>query len=138
MRHARRPIRLDVYAVVLVCTQERWDEVRQQFSSVSPGISQGREFLSRTYANRRVVLVRSGEGIVAAAAAAQFAIDRWNPRIVMRTASDEGQEAAIEEVSRMNGAALLADPLDSGDISELMETAFEASDEMPEIQNRTR
>jgi hypothetical protein len=138
MRHARRPIRLDVYAVVLVCTPERWDEVRQQFSGVSPGISQGREFLSRTYANRRVVLLRSGEGVVAAAAAAQFAIDRWNPRVVMRTASDEGQEAAIEEVSRINGAALLAEPLDSGDIGELMEAAFVASDEMPPSQNRTR
>jgi len=139
MKTAMRPVRTDVFAAVLVCTQARWDEIRTEFGDPGPGRSQGREFVSRTYDNRRVVLLNAGEGIVATAAATQFAVDRWQPRILIRTddAADE-LAATIEEVAAINDIPLLNQPLESGPLSDRLMGAFEAAGELIEIQNRTR
>jgi len=103
MKNALRPVRLQVYAVVLVCTAEQWDAVEKQFPNSRAGLFQGRQFLSRNFGTRRIVLLRCGTGVIATAAATQFAIDRWNPTLLMMTAPGDGEFLAIQEVSQING-----------------------------------
>src|SRR4051794_23537869 len=110
MKNALRPVRLQVYAVVLVSTPEQWSFVEKQFPNTRPGLFRGRQFLSRNFGTKRVVFLRSGEGCIRAAAAAQFGIDRWNPLLLMTTA-EAGDDAlnSIAEVCTINGVRLLPD-----------------------------
>lgn len=139
MKSAMRPVRTDVFAVVVVCTPERWDEIRSEFGEPGPGRSRGREFVSRTYDNRRVVFLSAGEGLVAIAAAAQFAVDRWQPRFLMRTDDASADlAAAIEEVAAINDIPLLSQGLESGPLSHRVIEAFDALSVLAPGQNRTR
>ncbi len=128
MKHALRPVRLQVYAVVLVCTAEQWSAVQTQFPNSRPGIVRGREFLSRNWGPRRVVLVRVGDGAVGAAATAQFGIDRWDPDVLMSTiAAEESEIEAIRTVARMNGVPLIAEPIVATNLEDTVPLAIAAS-----------
>lgn len=137
MKHAIRPVRLQVYGVVLVCNAALWEELRGQFAGLRPGITQGREYYSRTFTNRRVVVLRAGEGTIAAASAAQFAIDHWNPKILMMTSSADGEAEAVREVGEINGTSLLPEVLE-GELPDSIPAAFSPADEFLRIQKRTR
>src|SRR4051812_30113839 len=113
MKTPMKPGRTEVFSAVGVCTPERWGEIASEFGEPGPGRSRGRDFVSRTYDNRRVVFLNAGEGVVAIAAATQFAVDRWQPRILLRT-SDATEEltATIEEVAAINDIPLIMHPLE--------------------------
>lgn len=138
MKPVMRPVRLQVFAVVIVCTPAQWDEIRSQFDTLLPGLSQGREYLSRTYGMRRVVFLRAGDGLVATAAATQFAIDRWKPSIVMTTSGLNGELEAAEAVGAINGSTVLTEVVGEGPMSELMPPVLDSAAELLVSQKRTR
>ena len=79
MRTAIRPIRQDVYAVVLVASPRDWQELRDAFPELRPGSALGNEWTSRAFGKKRVVFVSTGEEAVSAAAISQHAADQWRP-----------------------------------------------------------
>jgi hypothetical protein len=107
MKTSIRPIRQDVFAVVLVASAEYWQEIRRAFPDLRPGQSLGHEFTSRNFGRYRVVFMQTGTGSVSAAASAQHAADRWRPAVMMSTADTEGPEAdAFAWVAERNGLSL--------------------------------
>lgn len=107
MKTSIRPIRQDVYAVVLVASDENWQEVRRAFPDLRPGLALGHEFASRSFGKRRVVFMQTGTGTISAAACAQHAADRWRPQILMSTVDGETAEAeAFQWVAERNDIAL--------------------------------
>lgn len=129
MRHGRRPVRVQVYAAVLVCTAEQWENVRGHAGSVRPGITRGREFLARHYQSRRVVFVRAGEDAVEAASSAQLAIDLWDPRVLIVTAGPDGAEEAVRHIARISGLPALPESLATGSLDESLPAALAAAEE---------
>jgi len=127
MKNSLRPVRLQVYSVVLVCTPEQWSDVQKQFPNSRPGVLRGRHFLSRNFGTKRVVFLNSGDGVVAAASAAQFAIDRWNPTVLMSTSSREDCETAVVEVCEINGIRLLPEPVVATNIEDSVPEAIAAA-----------
>ena len=107
MKTSIRPIRQDVYAVVLVSSDENWQEVRRAFPDLRPGLALGREFTSRSFGKRRVVFMQTGTGTVSAAACAQHAADRWRPQMLLSTVDGETAEAeAFQWVAERNDIPL--------------------------------
>lgn len=80
MKTAIRPIRRDVYAVVLISSEEDWQVLREAFPDLRPGSALGTEWTSRAFGRRRVVFVQTGSNPVGAAAHAQHAYDHWRPQ----------------------------------------------------------
>ena len=107
MKTSIRPIRQDVYAVVLVASDENWQEVRRTFPDLRPGLALGHEFTSRSFGKRRVVFMQTGSGTVSAAACAQHAADRWRPQMLMSTVDGATPEAeAFQWVAERNDIPL--------------------------------
>jgi hypothetical protein len=79
MRTAIRPVRQDVFAVVLIASDEDWRQLRDVFPDMHPGSALGHEWTSRAFGNKRVVFVNTGSDSVSAAATAQHAADQWRP-----------------------------------------------------------
>ena len=88
-------------------SESEWEAVRHSYEDLRPGMALGREFLSRSFGRRRVVFVHTGENPVEAAVSAQYAVDRWSPRVL---ASDTEHDAFMHVASR-NGLPLT--PVDS-------------------------
>ena len=107
MKTSIRPIRQDVFAVVLVASDENWQEVRRAFPDLRPGLSLGREFTSRSFGRRRVVFMQTGSGAIPAAACAQHAADRWRPTMLLSSVEGGAEEAeAFAWVAERNGVPL--------------------------------
>jgi hypothetical protein len=98
-----RPLKQDVHAVVLVPSELDWQDLRHAYEELRPGIGLGREFLSRNFGLRRVVFLHTGEDDVEAAVSAQYAVDRWSPRVL---ASDSDHDA-YSHVAARNGLSLM-------------------------------
>jgi hypothetical protein len=77
-----RPLRQDVYAVALIARDADWDEVRTAWESARPGLALGREWMWRVHGRKRIVLMHTGEEEMPAAVSAQYAVDRWKPRVL--------------------------------------------------------
>lgn len=128
MKNALRPVRLQVYAVVLVCTADQWSAVQTQFPNTRPGSFRGREFLSRNWGTHRVVFLRVGEGTIACAATAQFGIDRWDPDVLMSTIpSDEAGNEAIRIVAELNGVTVVSEPIVATNLEDTVPLAIASS-----------
>lgn len=74
-----RPIQLKVAAAVLVSGEADWQELRRVHDVENAGSALRREFFTRTIERRQVVFVNLETDAVAAAALAQYAVDRWQP-----------------------------------------------------------
>jgi hypothetical protein len=107
MRTAIRPIRQDVFAVVLVASADDWQELRNAFPDLRPGTALGNEWTSRAFGRKRVVFVNTGTDAVSAAATAQHAADQWRPALflVPRNADDAAAHA-FSWVAERNRIAL--------------------------------
>jgi len=125
MKHALRPVRLQVYAVVLVSTPEQWIFVEKQFPNTRPGLFRGRQFFSRNFGTKRVVFLRAGDGEIHAAAATQFGIDRWNPLVFLTTAEqDDPVLSAIPQICELNGVRLAAETVAASSIEDSVPAAI--------------
>lgn len=99
-----RPIQQDVYAVVLIPSCDDWRSLCGAYDDLRPGVAFGHEFLSLHFGPRRVVYVHTGDEPIEAAVSSQYAIDRWNPRIVASRATLD----AYTYVAERNGRPLAA------------------------------
>jgi hypothetical protein len=93
MRTAIRPVRQDVFAVVLIASDDDWRQLRDAFPDMHPGSALGNEWTSRAFGRKRVVFVNTGSDIVSAAATAQHAADQWRPAVFL-------VPAAVEDAAR--------------------------------------
>jgi adenosylhomocysteine nucleosidase len=82
--------------LVLVSATSEWRAVKEYFPDAQPGRTPfGEEFEQRAGA-RPAVFVKGGWGKISAAASAQYAIDRWRPRLVINLGTCGGFEGHIE------------------------------------------
>ena len=117
----RRPVN----AVVLVSANAEWRVVKDSYPRVVYQHSPWGEFFETTVATsagaRRVVFLHGGWGKVAAAASAQYAIDRWNPATLVNLGTCGGFAGDIERF-----AIVLADRTLIYDIKEAMGDSSQA------------
>jgi adenosylhomocysteine nucleosidase len=111
--------------VVLVSADAEWRAVRALVPEATPARSPfGEWFLHRIKSaagQRRVLLFHGGWGKIAAAGSAQYAIERWKPRLLVNLGTCGGFRGAIEK-----GEVLLVDKTVVYDIVEQMGDAAEA------------
>ena len=132
MKTSIRPIRQDVYAVVLVASDENWQEVRRAFPDLRPGLALGHEFTSRTFGRRRVVIMQTGTGTVSAAACAQHAADRWRPAMLISSVDGDTPEAeAFIWVAERNDVPLAQLHHESEEFSEALAAFLAAAGAKP-------
>lgn len=115
MTSAIRPIRIDVLAVVLVGSDERWLHWKTAYAADRAGVSLWGEFFIRGVGWHRVIFFHTGAGEVAEAAGTQFALDRWRPALL---ATAEPASDAMTAVASRNGVELIvlpaSDPSENG------------------------
>lgn len=111
MRTAIRPIRQDVFAVVLIASAAGWQQLREAFPDLRPGSALGNEWTSRAFGRRRIVFVNTGSDAVSAAATAQHAADQWRPvSFVVPGQTDESAADAFRWVAERNRIPLRHEP----------------------------
>jgi adenosylhomocysteine nucleosidase len=115
-----------VDAVVLVSANAEWAVVRAIYPSETYVSSPFGEYFTRTVplphgARRTAVVLHGGWGKVSAAASTQYAIDRWNPRLLINLGTCGGFLGRIER-----GAVVLAERTVIYDIVERMGDPDEA------------
>jgi hypothetical protein len=111
MRTAIRPIRQDVFAVVLIASPKDWQELRDAFPDLRPGSALGNEWTSRAFGKRRVVFVYTGADVVSAAATAQHAADQWRPVLLLiPEGTEQAALDAFQWVAQRNRIALRMEP----------------------------
>jgi adenosylhomocysteine nucleosidase len=115
----------DVEAVVLISADAEW---RAAKACLGAAIYQESPFggwlltcLDVAGSARRVVLLHGGWGKIAAAASAQWAIDRWRPSLLANLGTCGGFAGAVEQ-----GAVILAERTVVYDIAEQMSDPAEA------------
>lgn len=107
MTSAIRPIRIDVLAVVLVGSDERWARWKTAYGAERAGVTVWGEFFIRGVGWHRVIFFHTGAGPVAEAAGIQFALDRWRPALL---ATAEPVSDAVSAVADRNGIDLITVP----------------------------
>lgn len=104
---------------VIISADIEWRAVRQLVSGVNIEISPYGDFFSVTKEignrDRDLILFHGGWGKISAAASAQYAIDRWNPRLLINLGTCGGFEGEIEK-----GMIVLVDQTIVYDIIEQM------------------
>jgi adenosylhomocysteine nucleosidase len=103
--------------VVLVSATAEWAPVREAFPDAAVGTTPFGEWFAAEVGPRRrpVLFVFGGWGKIAAAASAQYALDRWSPRLVVNLGTCGGFSGAIER-----GTVLLVERTLVYDVVELM------------------
>lgn len=91
--HAMPPVTTAVAAVILISANAEWRVVREVFSSARIERSPYGEWFTA----HNAVFVQGGWGKVDAAASAQYAIDRWQPRVVFNLGTCGGFTGRIDK-----------------------------------------
>lgn len=81
-----------IAAVILVPALSEWRAVKAFFNEPPVDHSPFGEYFSAALAGHRCILLNCGWGKVSAAASAQFAIDRWQPRLILNIGTCGGFE----------------------------------------------
>lgn len=120
------PVEPAVDAVVLVSANAEWAAVKAIHPGNTYASSPFGEYFARTVplpngARRTVVVLHGGWGKTSAAASTQYAIDRWNPPLLVNLGTCGGFDGSIER-----GAIVLATRTIIYDIVERMGDADEA------------
>jgi adenosylhomocysteine nucleosidase len=87
---------MKIDAIVLISANAEWRAVKQLFPGERYQEMPYGEFFEYTYQGRCLVFVHGGWGKIAAAASAQYAIDRWQPELVVNLGTCGGFAGAIE------------------------------------------
>jgi len=105
--------------VVIISANTEWQSVRQLVPEAKIERSPSGEFFRITIeienGERSLILCHGGWGKISAAASTQYAIDRWNPRLLVNLGTCGGFEGEIER-----GAIILVDRTIVYDIYEQM------------------
>lgn len=112
-----------VDAVVLISAQAEWAVVRRVYSVLNVEATPFGEYGETTLEGFKVVLMHGGWGKIAAAASAQYAIDRWQPRLLVNLGTCGGIAGQVQK-----GEILLVEQTLVYDICERMGDPQEALD----------
>ena len=82
--------------LVLVSANSEWRAVKAYFPDVQPGKTPFGEYFERNAGARPAVFVQGGWGKISAAASTQYALDRWQPRLVVNLGTCGGFHGQIE------------------------------------------
>src|SRR5438552_4161425 len=97
MEAERHPSRV----VVLISANAEWQVIRTLYSNIEPQTSPLGEWLSVEIdigdRKEAVVFFHGGWGKIAAAASAQYVIDRWTPTLLINLGTCGGFEGEIEK-----------------------------------------
>lgn len=93
-------MKADVDIIVIISANIEWRAVRQLVSEVRIEISPFGEFLRKSTRSgnqeHSLILFHGGWGKISAAASCQYAIDRWNPKLLVNLGTCGGFEGEIE------------------------------------------
>ncbi len=81
---------------VLISADAEWRAARERFAGLQGGLTPFGEFFEGSVGGRCVVYARGGWGKISAAASAQYAIDRWQPKLVVNLGTCGGFAGQIE------------------------------------------
>jgi adenosylhomocysteine nucleosidase len=81
---------------VLVSANSEWRAVKEYFPDAQPGRTPFGEEFEKRVGTRPAVFVQGGWGKISAAASAQYALDRWHPRLVVNLGTCGGFSGQIE------------------------------------------
>lgn len=84
------------FAVIAISANAEWRVVREVFPDVKLETSPYGEFFAQTIDGRPVIFFQEGWGKVAAAAATQYALLRWQPEVVVNLGTCGGLAGHIE------------------------------------------
>jgi adenosylhomocysteine nucleosidase len=115
-----------VHAVVLISANAEWSVIRTLVPGLRFGNSPFGEYFARSFdlpdgSRESVIFLHGGWGKVNAAASTQYAVDRWNPDVLINLGTCGGFEGGIQR-----GAIILATRTVIYDIIERMGDAEEA------------
>ena len=110
--------------VVLICAGAEWRAVRPRFPGAAAQASPYREWLETPLPGLAApaVFMHTGWGKIAAAGAAQYALDRWHPDLLVNLGTCGGVAGAVQ-----TGEILLVDRTVVYDIASRMETQPDTS-----------
>lgn len=110
---------LNPHAVILISARQEWDAVKPLFPGAEIQASPLGEWFAWQYEIRGcalpVIYFHGGWGKIAAAASAQYVVDRWNPRLLVNLGTCGGFAGEIEQ-----GAIVLVEKAVVYDIVEQM------------------
>ncbi|MDT8897845.1 MAG: 5'-methylthioadenosine/S-adenosylhomocysteine nucleosidase [Thermanaerothrix sp.] len=110
-------------AVVIISAQAEWEVVRDVYTTLEIKKTPFGEFGETTMEGLKVVLMHGGWGKIAAAASAQYALDRWRPRLLINLGTCGGIAGQVQK-----GEILLVEQTVVYDICERMGDPQEALD----------
>lgn len=110
-----------VDAVVIISAQAEWTVVRDVYSELNVETTPFGEYGETVIEDIRVILMHGGWGKIAAAASAQYAIDRWQPRLLVNLGTCGGIAGQVQK-----GEILLVEQTLVYDICERMGDPQEA------------
>lgn len=105
--------------VILICAGSEWRGAQSLLPSEETGTSPFSDWcaggLPGSSNEERMIFLHTGWGKIAAAGAAQYAIDRWHPRLIVNLGTCGGFEGKVEQ-----GEIIIAERTVVYDIVELM------------------
>lgn len=109
--------------LILISANSEWRAVREDFASITPETGPYGEWFEAMIEGQLAVFLHGGWGKIAAAASAQFAIQRWQPWLVINLGTCGGLDGCVER-----GRVVLATETVVYDIVEQMGDAQAAID----------
>lgn len=110
-------------AVIILSANSEWRALRETYATCSVEVSPYGEWLKTNLAGQTLVFVQGGWGKISAAASAQYAIQRWQPDLVINLGTCGGFDGCVDR-----GAVLLVTETLVYDIIEQMGDTQEAID----------
>ncbi len=110
-------------AVILISANSEWRAVRDAYPSAPVESGPYGEWFKTSLVGQKVIFLQGGWGKISAAASAQYAIQRWQPGLIINLGTCGGFEGCVER-----GKVLLATETLVYDIIEQMGDAQEAID----------
>lgn len=112
---------LSVWGVVIISANEEWKALTPHFEGIALHDSPFGEYWIAPIQNKPLVIFHGGWGKTAAAASAQYAIQRWQPKVVVNLGTCGGFYGRVER-----GEIILVEETWMYDIEERMSDDWEA------------
>ncbi|GAP10036.1 nucleoside phosphorylase [Bellilinea caldifistulae] len=111
----------DVWGVVILSANEEWKALSLHFEGIARHNSPFGEYLFCQIQNKPLVILHGGWGKTAGAASAQYAIQRWQPKVVINLGTCGGFQGRVRR-----GEIILVEETWMYDIEERMADSWEA------------
>ena len=83
--------------VVIVSADGEWQAIPKIFPDTKYGLTPFGQYFTKTINGEPVVIMHGGWGKIPSAASAQYAVDRWNPKLLVNLGTCGGFRGEIEQ-----------------------------------------